>query len=66
MPHAAMSPPELFFLAGLCIWVSRSVWQAEEAVANLPLRLAVRGRCGHQVWGVNYDSVCCCRGSSCS
>ncbi len=23
------------------------VWQAEEAVANLPLRLAVRGHCGH-------------------
>ena len=23
------------------------VWQAEEAVANLPLRLAVRVRCGH-------------------
>jgi hypothetical protein len=27
-----------------------SVWQAEEAVANLPLRLAVRVHCGHQVW----------------
>jgi hypothetical protein len=26
-----------------------SVWQAEEAVANLPLRLAVRGHCGHHV-----------------
>ncbi len=25
------------------------VWQAEEAVANLPLRLAVRGHCGQQV-----------------
>jgi hypothetical protein len=23
-----------------------SVWQAEEAVANLPLRLAVRAHCG--------------------
>ncbi len=37
-------------LAGLCqFWISFSVWQAEEAVANLPLRVAVRGRtAGHQ------------------
>ena len=29
--------------------IPRSVWQAEEAVANLPLRLAVRVHCGHPV-----------------
>ena len=31
---------------GFAVWISRSVWQAEEAVANLPLRLAVRAHCG--------------------
>ncbi len=36
-------------MPGFAVWVSRSVWQAEEAVANLPLRLAVRVHCGHQV-----------------
>ena len=28
--------------------LNRSVWQAEEAVANLPVRLAVRMHCAHQ------------------
>ena len=40
-------------LVGLCSFaiLIRS-WQAEEAVANLPLRLAVRVHCRHQVrWG---------------
>jgi hypothetical protein len=36
------------FLPGFAVWISRSGWQAEEAVANLPLRLAVRVHCGHQ------------------
>jgi hypothetical protein len=35
---------------GFAVSPSRSVWQAEEAVANLPLRLAVRLRCGYPVW----------------
>jgi hypothetical protein len=36
-------------LAGLCQFRHPvSVWQAEEAVANLPLRVAVRVHCGHQ------------------
>jgi hypothetical protein len=38
------------FLPGSPVLVPFSVWQAEEAVANLPLRLAVRVRCGHQAW----------------
>ena len=33
---------------GFAVPISRSVWQAEEAVANLPLLLAVRVHCGHQ------------------
>ena len=37
-------------MPGFAVSISRSVWQAEEAVANLPLRLAVRVHCGHQVW----------------
>ena len=35
---------------------SRSVWQAEEAAANLPLHLAVRVHCGHQAFA-QYDGV---------
>ena len=33
-------------LPGFAVLISRSVWQAEEAVASLPLRLAVRVHCG--------------------
>jgi hypothetical protein len=33
------------FLPGFAALESRSVWQAEEAVAYLPLRVAVRVRC---------------------
>ena len=36
-------------LAGLCNLDTPFVWQAEEAVANLPLRSAVRVHCGHHV-----------------
>ena len=32
------------------------VWQAEEAVANLPLRVAVRVHCGHQACA-QHDGV---------
>jgi hypothetical protein len=35
-------------LPGFSVAPSRSVWQAEEAVANLPLRKAVSVRCGRQ------------------
>ena len=48
--HAARR--NLFFgacLPGFAVSISRSVLQAKEAVANLPLRLAVRVHCGHQV-----------------
>jgi hypothetical protein len=53
-PHSDISSRD--FLPGFAISILRSVWQAEEAVANLPLRLAVRAHCGHQVrrgspWG---------------
>ncbi len=41
-------------LAGLCRFGIPSVWQAEEAVANLPVRLAVRVRCGHQACAQRY------------
>ena len=42
------SPPSL--LSGLCSFdIPFRAWQAEEAVTNLPLRLAVRVHCGHQV-----------------
>ena len=34
---------------GFAVLQSLSIWQAEEAVANLPLRLAVRMHCGYQV-----------------
>ena len=47
--HAAI----LFFgacLPGFAVSISRSVLQAKEAVANLPLRLAVRVHSGHPVW----------------
>jgi hypothetical protein len=43
MPHAAIFPRA--FLPGFAVSIPRSVWQAEEAVANLPLRLAVRVHC---------------------
>ncbi len=37
-------------MAGLCSFgIPFRVSQAEEAVANLPLRLAVRVHCGHQI-----------------
>jgi hypothetical protein len=42
-PHAAIYFPEPSCRA-LQFLISRSVWQAEEAVANLPVRLAVRVR----------------------
>ncbi len=42
-------PPEPSCRA-LQFWINPVwVWQAEEAVANLPLRVAVRVHCGHQV-----------------
>ena len=42
-PQAVPAGP----LAGLCsVQGSRWVWQAEEAVADLPVRLAVRVHCG--------------------
>jgi hypothetical protein len=48
-PPPPFAPPEPASFPGFAFWVSRSVWgnfgQAEEAVANLPLRLAVRVRC---------------------
>jgi hypothetical protein len=43
-PAATPLPPGAF-LPGFAVWISRSVLQAEEAVANLPVRLAVRVRC---------------------
>ena len=54
-PHTAIFPPEPSW-PGFAISIFRLVWQAEEAVANLPLRLAVRVRSGCQVgrgspWG---------------
>jgi hypothetical protein len=49
MPHAAIPPLPAALLAGLCSSTTRPVWQAEEAVANLPLRLAVRAHCGHHI-----------------
>jgi hypothetical protein len=33
-------------MSGFAVWISLSLWQAEEAVANLPLRSAVRVHCG--------------------
>jgi hypothetical protein len=47
--HRHLFPRSLF--ARLCSFtiLPRPVWQAEEAVANLPLRLAVRVHCGCQV-----------------
>jgi hypothetical protein len=48
--HTRFFPPSL--LARLySLRHSVSVWQAEEAVSNLPLRLAVRGRCGQPKFG---------------
>jgi hypothetical protein len=41
---------------GFAVLPSHSIWQAEEAVANLPLRLAVRVRCGHQACA-QHDGV---------
>ena len=55
------SPPSLPVrsLLGRALQLSHpvSVWQAEEAVANLPLRLAVRLHCGHP------SSAWCARGT---
>ncbi len=46
-PHAAIHFPSP--RAGVCSFdIPFRVWQAEEAVANLSLRLAVRVRCGNQ------------------
>jgi hypothetical protein len=46
MPRSLFSPGA--FLAGLCSSdIPFGFGQAEDAVANLPLRLAVRVRCGH-------------------
>jgi hypothetical protein len=51
--NGQVQPPPLTrfgaLLLGFAVLISRSVWQAEEAVANLPLRLAVRVHCSHQV-----------------
>jgi hypothetical protein len=47
MPHAAIFFPGAF-LPDFAFLMCFSVWQAEEAVANLPVRLAVRVHCGHQ------------------
>ena len=53
LPHQRLADPQTASvgpLAGLCSFsIPVRVWQAEEAVANLPLRVAVRVRCGHQV-----------------
>jgi hypothetical protein len=46
--------PPRAFSPGFAVSISRSVWQAEEAVANLPVRLAVRVRCAQHdgvSWG---------------
>ena len=47
IPSRSLDAPRV--RRGFAVLISRSVWQAEEAVANLPLRLAVRVHCGHQV-----------------
>ena len=47
-PHTAIFSPAAC-LPGFAVSPPRPVWQAEEAVANLPLRLAVRVHCGRQV-----------------
>jgi len=50
-PTSFSEPPRRHICAGgparwaLQFWNPVRVWQAEEAVANLPLRLAVRGHC---------------------
>jgi hypothetical protein len=54
--HAEAQSVPVAPLAGLCRFGIPSVWQAEEAVANLPLRLAVRVRCGHQACA-QHDGV---------
>jgi hypothetical protein len=45
MQHAAINFPYQPSCRALQFGYPVSVWQAEEAVANLPLRLAVRAHC---------------------
>ena len=61
MPHAAIFSPGAF-LPGFAFLMRFSVWQAEEAVANLPLRLAVRAHCGHTVLRGTLEALIHSRG----
>ncbi len=49
MPHDAIVFPGSLLCRALQFCHQFRSWQAEEAVANVPLRLAVRVHCGHQV-----------------